>query len=131
MEGIKRVERMFSNVKKYSNQMETGDHPELDESKVMCDEGHRKYQMLMGILVWVVTIGRIDVTHSTSSLSRFAACPRQGHEHQALRAFGHLKKRPNRRIVVDSRDPICRGGKDALDLDFTKDFATNLRVAFQ
>ncbi len=131
MEAIKRVERMFGTLQKYSNPMETGDHPELDESEVMSDEGHRKYQMLMGILVWVVTIGRIDVAHSTSSLSRFTACPRQGHEDRALRVFGYLKKRPNRRIVVDSRDPICRGGEDALDLDFTKDLATNYPDAFE
>jgi hypothetical protein len=26
------VERMFGNLKKYSHPMETGDHPELDES---------------------------------------------------------------------------------------------------
>ena len=32
-----------------------------------------KYQMLMGILVWVVTIGRIDLAHSTSLLSQFIA----------------------------------------------------------
>jgi hypothetical protein len=37
------------------------DHPELDESEMMNDDGHRKFQMLMGILVWVVTIGHIDV----------------------------------------------------------------------
>ncbi len=128
---IKQVERMFGTLKKHSNPMETGDHPELDESEVMSDEGHRKHQMLMGMLVWVVTIGRVDVAHSTSSLSRFTACPRQGHKDRALRVFGHLKKRPNRRIVVDSRDPICRGGEDALDLDFTKDLATNYPDAFE
>jgi hypothetical protein len=92
MEAIKRVERMFRGLRKHSHPMESGDHPELDESKIMSDEGHRKYQMLMGILVWVVTIGRIDVAHSTSSLSRFRACLRQGHQDRALRVFGYLKK---------------------------------------
>jgi hypothetical protein len=77
VEAIKRVERMFRNLKKYSHPMETGDHPELDESEIISNKGHRKHQMLMGILVWVVTIGRIDVAHSTSSLSRFTACPRK------------------------------------------------------
>ena len=131
MEAIKRVERMFGALKKHSHPMETGDHPEMDESEIMDDEGHRKYQMLMGILVWVVTIGRIDVAHSTSSLSRFTACPRKGHETRALRVFGYLKKRPNRRIVVDSRDPIYKGGEDALDLDFTKELATNYPDSFE
>ena len=131
VEAIKRVERMFGTLKKYSNPMETGAHPELDDSEILNDEGHRKYQMLMGILVWVVTIGRIDVAHSTSSLSRFTACPRQGHMDRALRVFGYLKKRPNRRVVVDSRDHIYRGGGDAMDLDYTKEMASNYPDAFE
>lgn len=36
--------------------------------------------------------------------------------------FGYLKKYRNRRIVVDSRDPIVKGGQDALDKDYTKIF---------
>jgi hypothetical protein len=124
-EAIKRVERMFGSLRKYSNPMETGDHPELDTSEVMDDDGHRKYQMLTGILVWVVVIGRIDVAQATSSLTRFTACPRKGHLDRVLRVFGYLKKRPNRRIVVDSRDPIYKGGEDAMALDFTKELASN------
>jgi hypothetical protein len=92
MEAIKRVERMFGELKKNLHPMETGDHPELDESEIMDDDGHRNHQMLMGMLVWVVTIGRIDAAHSTSSLSRFTACPCKGHELRALHVFGCLKK---------------------------------------
>jgi hypothetical protein len=57
---------MFGSVKKYSSPSETGDHPEMDTSKLLDDEGHQKYQMLIGMLVRVVTIGRIDVAHATS-----------------------------------------------------------------
>ena len=59
------------------------------------------------------------MAHATSSLSRFSTCPREGHLARALRVFGFLKKRPNRRYVVDSRDPILRGGEKALQKDFT------------
>ena len=52
-----------------SHLMETGDYPKLDELEIMDDEGHPKYQRLMEILVWVVTIWRIDLAHSTSLLS--------------------------------------------------------------
>ncbi len=131
VEAIKRVERMFGSLKKYSNPMETGDHPELDDSKVLNDDGHRKFQMLMGILVWVVTIGRIDVAHSASSLSCFTMCPQEGHQERALQVFGYLKKRPNRRLVVDSRDLIYTGGEDTLDLDFTKELEKNYPDAFE
>ena len=120
VEALNRVEKMFGELKNQSNPMETGYHPELDDSELLDDEGHRKYQMLMVILVWLVNIGRIDVSHAASSLSRFTAAPRKGHMKRALRVFGYLKKRPNRRIVVDSRDPILRGGEDSLSVDFTK-----------
>jgi hypothetical protein len=62
------------------------------------------------MLNWIVGIGRFDVAHSVTSMSRFAACPREGHLARAYRIFGYLKKKPNRRIVVDSRDPIITGG---------------------
>jgi hypothetical protein len=112
---------MFGSVKKYSSPSETGDHPKMDTSKPLNDEGHRRYQMLIGMLAWVITIGRIDVAHVTSSLSRFTACPRQGHLEQLLRVFGYLKKQPNLRIVVDSWEPIYKGGQDALDMDYTEE----------
>jgi hypothetical protein len=112
---------MFGSVKKYSSPSETVDHPKMDTSKLLNDKGHRKYQMLIGMLVWVVTIGRIDVAHATPFLSRFTACPWQGHLERLLRVFGYLKKQPNRRIVVDSREPIYEGGQDALDMDYTKE----------
>ena len=77
--------------------------------------------MLTGKLIWVVRLGRSDVAHVTSSLSRFSACPREGHLARALCIFGFLKKRPNIRYVVDSRDPILRIGKGALVKDFTQE----------
>ena len=49
-----------------------GDHPETDDSEVLHDDDHRKFQMLIGILNWVVTVGRLDVAYATMSLSRFS-----------------------------------------------------------
>ena len=37
-----------------------------------------------------------------------------------FRIFGYLKKYKNTRIVIDSRDPILVGGKDALNFNFPK-----------
>ena len=65
-----------------------------------------------------------DVAHATSSLSRFSAYPREGNLARARCVFGFLKKLPNRRYTVDSRDPILRGGKEALGKDFTQELGT-------
>ena len=51
-------------------------------------------------------------------MSRFSACPRKGHLSRLLRIFGYLKKYKNRRIVVNSNDPIVIGEKDVLELNF-------------
>ena len=99
--------------------MVSGDHPEEDTSRVLDENELRQYQMLLGILNWVTCLGRVDVAFAASSLSRFNACPREGHLHRVLRVFGYLKRHKNRRIVIDSNDPIHVGGEDALKQDFT------------
>ena len=121
-EAISRVETMFGHLKKYSNPTATGDEPELDDSDLLSDDEHRKFQMLIGMLNWIVTIGRFDVAYATASLSRFTAAPRKGHLERALRVWGYLKRRSNRRIMVDSANPIFKGDEELLDYDFTEEF---------
>ena len=122
-EAIRRIEEFLNKkLSKRDTPMVEGDHPEEDASEVLDDEGHRTYQMLIGMLTWICCIGRMDVTFAAASLSRFTACPRQGHLDRVLRVFGYLKKHKNRRIIIDSRDPILKGGKDALKKDFTEEF---------
>ena len=121
-EAIRRIEVIVGDLPKKDTPMIDGDHPEEDTSPVMDDDNHKKYQMLIGMLNWIVVLGRIDIGYATASLSRFTACPRDGHMKRVLRVFGYLKKNKNHRIIVDSRDPILIGGKDSLEKDFTKIF---------
>ena len=119
IEVIRRIEAMFKKLlPKKDTPVTDGDHPEEDTSELLNDEDHRWYQMLIGMLNWIVCIGRLDIAFATSSLSRFTACPRKGHMDRVLRVFGYLRKYHNRRIVVDSRDPVLVGGKDSLAMDF-------------
>ena len=113
-----RTEGIYGSLKKERIPSKAGDHPELDELELLDDREHRKYQMLIGILVWVVTIGCIDIAHATSSLSRFTSAPRKGHLSRLLILFGYLKRRPNKTIIVDSRDPIYRGGENLISKDY-------------
>eukprot|EP00957_Ditylum_brightwellii_P066467 5045770-Ditylum_brightwellii.AAC.1 len=41
--------------------MVAGDHPELNGTKVLDDMDHQQYQMLIGMLNWIVTLGRIKI----------------------------------------------------------------------
>ena len=90
--------------------------------ELLDDKDHQQYQMLIGMLNWIVCIGIMDFVYATALLYRFTACPRKGHRDRALRILGYLKKYKNRRIVIDSRDNIRVGGKNALNLDFAKMF---------
>ena len=76
--------------------------PELDQSNLLQEAGIRKYQMLIGMAQWAVTIGRLDIAFAVLSLSRFSAAPCAHHLELALHLFGYLKKHPSHRIVLDS-----------------------------
>jgi hypothetical protein len=75
--------------------------PELDTSPMLDDEGHRKYQQLIGILQWMITCGRMDLQISVSSLSRFSAAPREEHLKAAERIFKFLKRHPEVWVLID------------------------------
>ena len=125
-EGIARVEKLLDmSLSKHDTPMTQGDHPELDDSVLLDDDDHTKYQMLIGMLNWIVTIGRIDIAFAVTSLSRFVASPRHGHLLRVLHVFGYLKKKFNKRIVVDSREPIVvnNGAEGLLDIDLTEKLA--------
>ena len=110
------------NLYKHRTSMPPGCHPELDESELLDDNGRQRYQQLIGMAQWAVTIGRVDISFAVSSLSRFSAAPRQGHLELSLHLFGYLRQYPNYRILVDSRPLIVKdpdlNTKHTLDPDF-------------
>ena len=122
IEAIRRIEELVGDIPKKNIPMVDGDHPEIDTTSPLNDKDHQMYQMFIGMLNWIVCLGRFDVAYAASSLSRFTACPRKGHLERVLRVFGYLKKYSNKRIIVDSRDPILIGGKDALKKDYREIF---------
>ena len=120
-EAIARVESMFGTLRKHSVPLPGKDHPEEDQSDILGDDKHRKYQMLIGMLNWVVSVGRFDVAHATASMSRFSSCPRKGHLERVLRIFSYLKRRINRRFIIDSRDPLYHGDRDEMNADVAEE----------
>ena len=46
---VLRQEAMFGEIRKYSNPVQIGDEPELDNTKLLGDEDHRKFRMLIGM----------------------------------------------------------------------------------
>lgn len=101
-DSIDRIERELEHpLREYNTPALANDHPELDKSDFL-DEGYiRKYQQLVGIGNWLVTITRYDIAFSIASLSRFSSAPREGHLKRLYRVFGYVKRFPDISIVMD------------------------------
>jgi hypothetical protein len=79
--------------------------PELDTSTELeaKDAGH--YQSLIGILRWIVELGRIDICLEVSMMASCVALPRDGQLEMLYRIFAHLKKYHNTEMVFDPSVP--------------------------
>lgn len=104
-EAIRKVEEKHKCLPKCKTPLLTKDcHPETDTTPLLGENDHRFFQMLIGMGQWLNTIGRFDICYAMCSLSRFGACPREGHLALALRVFSYLKMFPDRRLAMDSSD---------------------------
>ena len=125
-EAIARVERIFGCLAKQSTPLPVTDcHPEVDQSPLLGLDDHRKFQMLLGMLQWLVTICRPDLCNLVSSLNRFGACPRETHLNLAVRGFGYLKQVPDPKIAIDHRPLQFKRTKpnyEVIKPDFLQDY---------
>ena len=116
-DALEKIEGIHGQQLKRDNPCDPDIHLEIDQSPLLGASQHRQYQQLIGILNWIMQIGRVDIAYATTSLARFVAAPRRNHMKHALYVFGYLKKHPNRRITVDSRNPIFDYGEELLKDD--------------
>ena len=78
--------------KMYSSPLEKNDHPEIDLSDLLDEEGIHQYQSLVGSLQWLISLGRFDVQSAVATMSSFRAAPRQGHLDRVKRIIGFVSK---------------------------------------
>ena len=79
--------------------------PELDVSDELTPGKAAYYQSLIGILRWMVELGRVDITCEVSMMSSHLALPREGHLQQLFHIFAYLKKNHNTEMVFDPSEP--------------------------
>ena len=60
---------------------------------------------MIGVLRWIVELGRIDINVEVSMMSSHLALPREGHLQELLHIFGYLKKHMNTEMVFDPSEP--------------------------
>lgn len=83
----------------------TSYRPELDVSPELAPDDAAQYQSLIGVLRWMVELGRIDLCLEVSMMSSHLALPREGHMNNLLHIFAHLKQYHNTELVYDPTDP--------------------------
>ena len=112
--AIKNVEEYVGRPKnthlKISSKAETplttSYRPELDVSPELMPRDSAHYQSLIGILQWIVELGRIDICLDVSMMSSHVAMPRKGHLDQVLHIFAYLCKYHHTELVYDPSDPV-------------------------
>lgn len=85
--------------------------PEIDFSEEL-DSGEASYYMsLIGILRWIVELGRVDIFCEVSMMSSHLALPRRGHLDQLYHIFSYLGKHHNAEMVFDPTYPAIDESK--------------------
>ena len=99
-------EQMFkSEPKKYKTPLDKGDHPELDTSELLDQEGIKFYLTMIGQIQWCVSLGRIDVFSACITMSSFRNAPRKEHLTRLQRIYGYLLASKNAAIRVRTDEP--------------------------
>ena len=80
-------------------------YPELDLSKELDRDDASFYHSQIGVLRWMVELGRIDIITETSMLASHIALPREGHLDALLHIFAYLKNKHNSTMVFDPTYP--------------------------
>ena len=83
---------------------EANDHPKLDNLELLDTEGVQQYQLLLGMLQWIISIGYFNVQTAVMTLSFFRGCPQRGHLDRAKRIFGYIRKFDN--VIIRVRTDI-------------------------
>ena len=122
-EVISRYENKYGSLKKENVPATPSDHPELDDTPVLNEEGRRHYQSNIGICQWISTAGRLDIAFAVSSLSRFSQSPREGHLKRTEKILGYLKKYTKKGYVIDPRDPIVNVEYKTIEADFENQYS--------
>ena len=108
--AVKNVERFITlrgwKLPRANTPIRTVYRPELDVSPELNKEDSTYYQSLIGILRWIVELGRVDICLEVSMMSSHLALPRQGHLWEVLHIFAYLKKYHNTEMVYDPSDPV-------------------------
>jgi hypothetical protein len=85
--------------------LDKNDHPELDDTPLLDDDGIAKYQFIVGQAQWAVSLGRFDIATAVMTMSGYRIAPREGHLERLKRLVGYLIKMKLAAIRVRVQEP--------------------------
>jgi hypothetical protein len=80
-------------------------HPEIDDSPLCTEDDSAKYRSIIGCCIWIIVLGRFDITYATSAMSRFDMLPREGNLKAVKRILSYLKTFLKVRVIIDTAYP--------------------------
>ncbi len=75
--------------------------PEIDVSSKLGDTEASYFHSLVGVLWWIVELGRVDIDVEVLMMSSHLALPRVGHLKEIYHIFAYLKAHSNTEMVFD------------------------------
>ena len=110
VEAVKNVEAYLARKEKNSNAK--ADAPitnryrtDTEATDELWPVDYDYYQLLIGILRWMVELGRFNICVEVSMISSCLDIPREGHLQQLFHIFSYLKKHHNTEMVFDTSVP--------------------------
>jgi hypothetical protein len=85
-----------------------GYHPEIDVSPEpeLGEKDASHFHSLIGVLQWIVELGRVDLDVKVSMMSSHLALPWEGHLKEIHHIFAYLKAHSNTEMVFNPTPPI-------------------------
>ena len=87
--------------KKADNPFSMSYEPKLDDLTPLDPDAASYFQTIIGMMQWMVEIGRIDIATEVSLLSLHLAYPQEGHREAALHVMAYLQAKHNSRLIFD------------------------------
>src|SRR6476620_10467245 len=85
--------------------LDLADHPKLDMSPELDEDGIRQYQLIIGALQWAVSLCRYDIHCAVMTMGRFGVAPRVGHLDRLKQIVGYLVRYPDGAIRFRTKIP--------------------------
>ena len=91
----------FELMKYAPNPFPIGYEPEMDVSRELNPDEASYFQTIIGVMRWMVELGRVDIGVEVSQLSLYLAYPRKGHMEAALHIMSYLCVKHNSCLVLN------------------------------